>query len=60
MAPLDGPRPIFLYVGRVAVEKNIEAFLALDLPGTKLVVGDGPARRGAASGASRTRVLLRA
>jgi glycosyltransferase involved in cell wall biosynthesis len=41
---LDLPRPIFLYVGRVAVEKNLEAFLALDLPGTKLVVGDGPAR----------------
>jgi glycosyltransferase involved in cell wall biosynthesis len=38
------PRPVFLAVGRVAVEKNIEAFLALDLPGTKLVVGDGPAR----------------
>ena len=37
-------RPIFLYVGRVAVEKNIGAFLALDLPGTKWVVGDGPAR----------------
>ena len=36
--------PVFLYVGRVAVEKNIEAFLALDLPGTKWVVGDGPAR----------------
>jgi len=36
--------PIWLYVGRVAVEKNIEAFLALDLPGTKVVVGDGPAR----------------
>ena len=35
-------RPIFLYVGRVAVEKNIEAFLTLDLPGTKYVVGDGP------------------
>lgn len=39
---LDLPRPISLYVGRVAVEKNIEAFLKLDLPGTKLVVGDGP------------------
>ncbi len=38
------PRPVFLYVGRVAVEKNIEAFLALDLPGSKVVVGDGPAR----------------
>jgi glycosyltransferase involved in cell wall biosynthesis len=36
--------PIMLYVGRVAVEKNIEAFLSLDLPGTKWVVGDGPAR----------------
>ncbi|WP_269582097.1 glycosyltransferase family 4 protein [Roseibium sp. Sym1] len=36
------PRPVFLYVGRVAVEKNIEAFLALDLPGSKVVVGDGP------------------
>jgi glycosyltransferase involved in cell wall biosynthesis len=38
------PRPVFLSVGRVAVEKNLEAFLALDLPGTKVVVGDGPAR----------------
>ena len=37
-------RPIFVYVGRVAVEKNIEAFLSLPLPGTKWVVGDGPAR----------------
>ncbi|HZP88357.1 MAG TPA: glycosyltransferase family 1 protein [Burkholderiales bacterium] len=35
--------PIFLYVGRVAVEKNVEAFLELDLPGSKWVVGDGPA-----------------
>ena len=43
-ATLDLPRPIFLTVGRLAVEKNIEAFLKLDLPGTKLVVGDGPAR----------------
>lgn len=41
---LDVPRPVFLYVGRVAVEKNLPAFLALDLPGTKMVVGDGPAR----------------
>lgn len=39
---LDLPRPVFLYVGRLAVEKNVESFLALDLPGTKLVVGDGP------------------
>lgn len=38
------PRPIFLYVGRVAVEKNIAAFLQLDLPGSKVVVGDGPQR----------------
>jgi glycosyltransferase involved in cell wall biosynthesis len=41
---LSLPRPIWLYLGRVAVEKGIEDFLALDLPGTKLVVGDGPAR----------------
>ena len=40
----DLPRPIFLYVGRVAVEKNVGAFLGLDLPGSKVVVGDGPAR----------------
>ena len=40
----DWPRPIFTYVGRVAVEKNLPAFLDLDLPGTKLVVGDGPER----------------
>ena len=38
------PHPVFLCVGRVAVEKNLEAFLGLDLPGTKLIVGDGPAR----------------
>lgn len=37
-------RPIFLTVGRLAVEKNVAAFLALDLPGTKVVVGEGPAR----------------
>jgi glycosyltransferase involved in cell wall biosynthesis len=36
------PRPIWLYTGRVAVEKNISAFLDLDLPGTKWVVGGGP------------------
>jgi len=40
---LDVPRPIWLYFGRVSVEKGIEDFLAMDLPGTKLVVGDGPA-----------------
>ena len=38
------PEPVFLCVGRLAVEKNLEAFLDLDLPGTKLIVGDGPAR----------------
>lgn len=38
------PRPIQLYVGRVAIEKNIDAFLATSVPGTKVIVGDGPAR----------------
>lgn len=38
----DLPRPIFIYVGRVAVEKNIGAFLDLELPGSKVVVGGGP------------------
>ncbi len=41
-AGLEGP--IFLYVGRVAVEKNIEALLTADLPGSKVIVGDGPQR----------------
>jgi len=40
---LAGPRPISLYLGRVAVEKNLEAFLGQDLPGSKVVIGDGPA-----------------
>jgi len=39
---LPGSRPIFLYMGRVVKEKNIEAFLDLSLPGSKYVVGDGP------------------
>lgn len=39
---LNLPRPYFLYVGRVSVEKNLDAFLSLDLPGTKIIVGDGP------------------
>jgi len=39
---LDFPRPIFMTVGRVAVEKNLPAFLSLDLPGTKVVIGGGP------------------
>lgn len=38
-----GARPVFLYVGRLAIEKNIEAFLSLDLPGEKWVAGEGPA-----------------
>ena len=38
------PRPLLLCVGRVSAEKNLAAFLALDTPGTKVVVGDGPAR----------------
>jgi glycosyltransferase involved in cell wall biosynthesis len=40
----DLPRPIWVCVGRVAVEKNIEAFLDLELPGSKVVIGDGPDR----------------
>ena len=43
-ASLPFPHPIWLYVGRIAVEKNIETFLKLDLPGTKVIIGDGPAR----------------
>jgi glycosyltransferase involved in cell wall biosynthesis len=39
---LSLPRPISMFVGRVAIEKNIDAFLCLDIPGTKVVVGDGP------------------
>ncbi|MGD9783132.1 MAG: glycosyltransferase family 4 protein [Hyphomicrobiaceae bacterium] len=41
-----GDDPVFLYVGRVAVEKSVEDFLSLKLPGRKVVVGDGPARAG--------------
>ncbi len=41
-AALDLPRPVFLFVGRVSPEKNLEAFLRLDLPGSKLVCGGGP------------------
>jgi glycosyltransferase involved in cell wall biosynthesis len=43
-ASLSLLRPVFLTVGRLAVEKNVSAFLSLDLPGTKVVVGEGPAR----------------
>ena len=41
---LDLPRPIFMTMGRVAVEKNLDAFLSLELPGSKVVIGDGPQR----------------
>ncbi len=41
--PLEAERPVAMYMGRVAVEKNIQAFLDLDLPGSRYVVGDGPA-----------------
>ena len=44
--PWDLPKPIFLYAGRLATEKNLEAFLGLDLPGSKVVAGDGPAADG--------------
>jgi glycosyltransferase involved in cell wall biosynthesis len=43
---LDLPRPIFINVGRVAVEKNLDAFLSLDLPGSKVVIGHGPQEAG--------------
>jgi len=41
-ADLGLPRPIFLSAGRIAVEKNLAAFLSLDLPGSKVVIGEGP------------------
>jgi glycosyltransferase involved in cell wall biosynthesis len=41
-AHFDLPRPVFLFVGRVSREKNLEAFLRLDLPGSKVVCGGGP------------------
>jgi glycosyltransferase involved in cell wall biosynthesis len=45
LAAMTGlPGPVLLYVGRVAPEKNLEAFLAIDRPGTRVVVGDGPSR----------------
>jgi glycosyltransferase involved in cell wall biosynthesis len=39
---LDLPRPVWVYAGRVAIEKNLDAYLSADLPGTKVVVGGGP------------------
>jgi len=43
--PAELEKPIFLYMGRISSEKSVEEFLGLDLPGTKLVVGDGPDRK---------------
>ena len=43
-AELNLSRPVFMTMGRVAVEKNLEAFLSLDLPGSKVVIGEGPQR----------------
>jgi glycosyltransferase involved in cell wall biosynthesis len=53
--PYEGP--IWIAVGRIAVEKNIEAFLSLNLPGTKVVVGDGPARTALAEKYPQARFL---
>ena len=43
-ADLEFPGPVLMYVGRLAVEKNLDAFLGLGIPGTKVLVGDGPQR----------------
>ena len=45
--PLEnlGPRPYWLFAGRLCIDKNLPAFLAMDLPGTKIVAGDGPSAR---------------
>ena len=43
--PYELPRPIWVHMGRIAVEKNVQAFLDLDLPGSKVIVGDGPDRQ---------------
>jgi glycosyltransferase involved in cell wall biosynthesis len=56
-AELDLPRPIFLTMGRVAVEKNLEAFVALDLPGSKVVIGEGPQRAALARRYPKVRFL---
>lgn len=52
-----GPRPWWLYVGRVSPEKDIDRFLALDMPGTKIVVGDGPDRQRLEQAFPQTRFL---
>jgi glycosyltransferase involved in cell wall biosynthesis len=56
-ASMPFPRPIWLYVGRIAVEKNVEALLKLDLPGTKVVIGEGPARAQLARAYPETKFL---
>ncbi|HEX3430049.1 MAG TPA: glycosyltransferase family 1 protein [Rhizomicrobium sp.] len=56
-ATMPFPRPIWLYVGRIAIEKNIEALLKLDLPGTKVVIGEGPARAHLARAYPETKFL---
>jgi glycosyltransferase involved in cell wall biosynthesis len=56
-AELDLPRPIFMTVGRVAVEKNLEAFLSLNLPGSKVVIGDGPQKAALEQGYPKARFL---
>ena len=43
--PVELAKPVFMFLGRISSEKSVEEFLALDLPGTKLVVGDGPDRK---------------
>ncbi len=53
------PRPILLYVGRVAAEKNLKAFLDLETPGSKVVVGDGPDLRKLSSRYGEARFLGR-
>lgn len=54
---LDAERPIFIYVGRVAVEKNLEAFLSARLPGSKVIVGGGPDLAKLASAYSDARLV---
>lgn len=41
----DPNQPVFVYLGRIAPEKSVHDFLKLDLPGKKVVIGDGPSRR---------------
>src|ERR1700746_3056506 len=57
-AAINLPRPIFITVGRLAVEKNLAAFLALDLPGSKVVIGDRPQAGGLQPAFLRGALLL--